>query len=1020
MIGKTVSHYRIIEKLGEGGMGVVYRAEDVNLGRMTALKFLAPKTLGSGDDRKRFVREARSAASLNHPNISTVYGIEEHEGEPFIAMELVDGRDLSETISGGPLKVGEAIRIAIQAAEGLGHAHDEGVVHRDIKPGNIMVTAGGRAKIMDFGLAGVADRTRLTREGTTLGTVAYMSPEQARGEDVDRRADIWALGAVLYEMLTGRRPFEGEYDQAVVYRIMNEDPEPPTALRSGLPMELERIVLKALEKRPDERYQHADDLVSDLRRLERRLETGSVPSQPSAPTPSPGATRPAGPPSEAARPAEPTSRRPAPSAAPRRRTWLIAAAALIAVLIAGYMLLRPVILDRQLVAAPKPIAVIPFENMTGDPEYDYLRRAIPNLLITSLEQSKYLRVTTWERMRDLLDQTGRGDVDLIDKEVGFELSRIEGIDFIVTGSFVKAGNTFVTDVKVLDVETKELVRSASARGEGVESILKSQVDELSGRIAEGVGLSARKVEDQQKPVAEVTTGSMEAYNFYLRGVEESEKFYHEDARRFLERAVEIDSTFAIAWMHLGRVYGFLMNFQSREQAFRKAMRHSENATERERLYIRAKYADVIEKDDEKYGKLLEELVRKYPREKRAWLWLGQEVWNSESPERGSEYIRKSLSLDFSYAPALNQMAYFYKEMEDYGAALEYLERYAAASPGDANPFDSMGELYFQTGELEKAAARFRDAVEVRPDFYNSMYKIAYVYGVMGDLDSALVWLDRYLETAPNAELRLYGLGWRSLIYLRTGRIEEALADLRTWERLLEFGSQFQTTAHKFILGHCLLAAGRHDEAIETFREWLDRVNALGLGDPFLARSWNLYATALVHARTGDADEAMEKVALARELSSRSGAVFMEEAIDPLNTVVWAECLLAAGRLEESVAVMTDSLELHLPRMSAQTRLLIHNYPLEIDVAARALLAMGELEKAAGEYLYLLEFHPETEARRMKNPVYHYRLAKVYEQMGRTEDAIEHYTRFLEYWRNADPGRPEYIDAGDSLDRLTAG
>ena len=246
MIGKTISHYRIVEKLGEGGMGFVYRAEDVKLGREVALKFLPPEWTRDTEARARFLHEAQAAASLSHPNICTVYEIDEAEGHTFIAMEVVEGESLKNRIARGPMKIHEAVIAALEIAQGLAAAHARGIVHRDIKPENVMVTAEGRPKLMDFGLAMSRSRIRLTRTGTTTGTVAYMSPEQSRGEEVDRRTDIWSFGAMLYEMLTGRLPFRGDHDQAVIHAILNDEPEPITALRTGVPIELDRIVAKAM------------------------------------------------------------------------------------------------------------------------------------------------------------------------------------------------------------------------------------------------------------------------------------------------------------------------------------------------------------------------------------------------------------------------------------------------------------------------------------------------------------------------------------------------------------------------------------------------------------------------------------------------------------------------------------------------------------------------------------------------------------------------------------------------------
>ena len=273
VIGSTISHYKIVAKLGEGGMGVVYKAEDTQLRRTVALKFLPRETLDEEEVKARLIREAQAAASLDHPNICQVFGIHEEDGEIFIAMAYIDGPSLAEKIKERPLPLDEALTIATQIAEGLQEAHEQGVVHRDIKPQNVLLTGKGQVKILDFGLASLTGRSKLTKTGTTMGTPAYMSPEQLEGKNVDRRADIWALGCVLYEMLTQKSPFEADYEQAIGYGILNEDPEPVTAQRAGLPTEIDRLLSKTLAKSLAERYQHADELLADLLVLQKQAST---------------------------------------------------------------------------------------------------------------------------------------------------------------------------------------------------------------------------------------------------------------------------------------------------------------------------------------------------------------------------------------------------------------------------------------------------------------------------------------------------------------------------------------------------------------------------------------------------------------------------------------------------------------------------------------------------------------------------------------------------------------------------
>jgi len=268
MIGKTISHYKIHEKLGGGGMGVVYKAEDIKLKRQVALKFLPPEWSRDEEAKARFIREAQTASALDHPNICTIYEIDEtKDGQMFIAMACYDGESLKEKIESGPFPIDEAINIAIQVAQGLAKAHEKGIIHRDIKPANILITEDVHVKIVDFGIAKLVGRTMLTKEGMTLGTVAYMSPEQAQGAAVDHRTDIWALGAVLYEIITGERPFKGDHEQAIIYSILNEDPQSIAEVRSKVPTEMAHLIEKLLQKHPNDRYQTIEDLLNEIQSI---------------------------------------------------------------------------------------------------------------------------------------------------------------------------------------------------------------------------------------------------------------------------------------------------------------------------------------------------------------------------------------------------------------------------------------------------------------------------------------------------------------------------------------------------------------------------------------------------------------------------------------------------------------------------------------------------------------------------------------------------------------------------------
>jgi serine/threonine protein kinase len=384
MIGKTISHYKILEKIGSGGMGEVYLAEDTKLKRKVALKFLHPDVTRDEETKKRFIHEAQIASTLEHTNICTIHEIgetkpapgEPGEGQLFISMAYYKGKTLKSKIEDSPFKIYDLIGIAIQITQGLARAHESNIIHRDLKPANIIITDHGEVKIVDFGLAKLAGQTKLTKEGTTLGTVAYMSPEQSRGEAVDLKTDIWSIGVMLYEMITGQLPFKDDYEQAILYSIMNDEPEPVTALRTGVPMELERIINKCLSKNPEVRYQHADDLSADLKKLHGDLE-GSK---------------------QAAPPVVESQK------LPEQRLKRIA-------LYAGFLLFITILIisaiflydrffkpeESQTETVNQPvwensIAVLPFKNISPDPEQEYFCDGITEQIITNLTKLNRLKV----------------------------------------------------------------------------------------------------------------------------------------------------------------------------------------------------------------------------------------------------------------------------------------------------------------------------------------------------------------------------------------------------------------------------------------------------------------------------------------------------------------------------------------------------------------------------------------------------------------------------------------------------
>jgi len=504
--------YKIIEELGRGGMGVVYRAEDTKLKRTVALKLLPPELTHIPDVKDRFMREAQAAAALDHPNICTVYEFDEAEEKTFISMAYIEGQSLRKKIESSPLELDEALRIATQVAEGLQIAHKKGIVHRDIKSANIMVTEKGQAKIMDFGLARMTGGTLITKEGSTMGTIAYMSPEQARGEEVDHRTDIWSLGVVLYEMFSGQLPFMGEHDQAVVYSILNKKPKPLAEMRSEIPVSIGQIVDKALEKNPDKRYQQINELLDDL----KSISAGIVPEEIKA------------------RLRKEKLRR-------RKRTILYAGAVGLVIVIA--LLALTLFTGRSDVI--DSIAVLPLENLTGDTEKEYFVDVATEELIGKLGQISGLR--------RVISRTSAMKYKETDKTLS-EIARELNVDVVVEGSVQQAGDTVRIQVRLIDALPEE----QNLWGQTYEramSDVRVMYSEMARAIAEKAQINLTA--DELMRLTSASQVNSESYDAYLKG-----KFHHykatlndlDTAMLYYELAKEKDPDFALAYAGIAGVW----------------------------------------------------------------------------------------------------------------------------------------------------------------------------------------------------------------------------------------------------------------------------------------------------------------------------------------------------------------------------------------------------------------------------------------------------------------------------------
>lgn len=509
LAGETISHYRIVGSIGQGGMGVVYRAEDTRLKRPVALKFLPPELSLNPEARDRFIQEAQAASALQHNNICTVHDIDRTaDGHMFIVMDLYKGETLQQKLEKGPLSAAEAIRIAAQIGQGLASAHEQGIVHRDVKPANILVTDDGTIKILDFGLAKLGAGGMLTKVGTTLGTVAYMSPEQTRGEDVDRRTDIWSLGVILYQMLSGRLPFRADHDQAIIYSIQNSD---PLALSSSsIPAECQQILMKALQKDPARRYQTAGEFVADLGALQGRPATGE---------------------SSATRTIASRSK-------PKILLYGGAALLLLFIVVGIYLFRRGSETTASDAQPPRRLAVLPFTNLRSDPQTDFLGFALADQIIGNLAYVKTLIVRPSSAIRkyqtESVDAAGAGQ----------ELN----VDLVLTGNYLKELNTVRLSFELVDIHTNAILWREAIQEE-YENTFKLE-DTVSRRVVDGLRTHFSP-EDSTKMHTDIPRSPL-AYEYYLRGI--SYPASTDGARRavsMFRQSIAIDSTYAPAYNELG-------------------------------------------------------------------------------------------------------------------------------------------------------------------------------------------------------------------------------------------------------------------------------------------------------------------------------------------------------------------------------------------------------------------------------------------------------------------------------------
>jgi len=705
MIGQTISHYHITEKLGEGGMGVVYKALDTNLDRHVALKFLPESATPSKKDKQRFIREAKSAASLNHPKICTIHNIDEHEGRQFIVMEYIEGETLREKIDSAEEITLEVFRdYSIQITEALVAAHSNNIIHRDIKPKNIMVDEEGGIKVTDFGLAKLKHGKQITQTGDTVGTLAYCSPEQVKGENVDLRSDIFSLGIVLYEMLAGTTPFQGMHRAALTYAIVNEDPAPLRDHRPDAPKQLVQIIERCLAKKPEERYQSAQTLLADL----KKDEGSSKLIDPSF-TPDSGWS----------------------ITSFQHSRLLAGAAAILAVLAVATWALWP----RQSAAFQEGdrLVLADFRNETSD---SIFTGSLSSAFRISLEQSPYLNVYPEKKVNETLKQMRLGpDTTRLSGSLAREIAEREGVSVAVAPSISKVGTGYILGFSVYSAGDPGAIGTESIRVDDRDDVL-SALDELSERLRKFLGESDDKINRFNKSLANVTTGSLEALKLFSRGQDRLGRQDFKGARRLMSHALEVDSNFTTARAALGALEIDLFNREKGVKMLKQVIKNTDDLTHLESFIIRAMHADYVEHDLEKAAGLYRTLIELYPNKEEPYHNLGFVLKRMGNYKEAANRYKEANEINPSNLTfAMINDIYLYSTGR-VDSALANTRRWLKQDSTSSSLWNDLGWIYLAVDSLDAAESAFQRTVKLNPENITAQFRIGHTHRMAKNYDSA--------------------------------------------------------------------------------------------------------------------------------------------------------------------------------------------------------------------------------------------------------------------------------------------
>jgi serine/threonine protein kinase len=973
--------YLIVEEIGRGGMGVVYKAEDRILGTSVALKIIHPLYASSPFMVDRFKEETLLARSITHENVIRIHDIGEKDDVKYISMDYIKGQNLRELIrTSGTLTVETATRISVQICRALKAAHDKGVIHRDLKPQNIMIDNTGKAITMDFGLA----KSMLSRDTKSsrkiIGTPAYMSPEQARGEETNERSDIYSLGIIMYEMFTGKRPFKADSKEGYIRKHLKEKPRPPAEINSMIPVSMASIITKCLEKNQNKRYGKAQEIIDDIQR-------------PLLPVPA-----------KTVRPSQKIL-----------SYWYVAPLALV-IGLGGYFVLRdqrgevepsvPTVLEAL---GPKSIAILPFENNTGDASLDYLRRGLQNYLIHDMSQSKYFAVLADDILYQQLKEHDELNSQMFSSEALESIRIDEGVDYFLQGNFGKAGEEYWITAKIRDAEKNELLGSEMAQGSSLTEF-PGMVDALTPKIKAQFMLSADQIAtDFDENIEDITTGSTEAWQLFIAGYKLIHERKHEESIQYFKDAIDIDPEFAMAYKVLGEAYRYTGKQEQSKECLLKALEYSHRVSERERYLIKAQAAYGVQGSIQQTIENYEELLKRYPFDEDGNKYLGSlyriiEEWDL-ALGCWEKLLKSSNKLDRYLA--VDNIAHIFMVNARYDDALEILQSNQHLFPNPARYHRFIATIYLCQHNYSAGMKETEAAQELEPANYIN----AKALGQIRMLKEEFVSADKTfkgLSERDDQAAKIDSVYWRALSFLTQGRYGDCIDLTGQGLQIAEAPEYVYEKINFLWLRTCVfLSSKQYVEASQESARWMEL--AMGLdhapAQKFALLYWGI--TQVKEGRIDDAEDTAER--LKKLIDDDEIPKHMRYYNFLMGTIAGSERRFDAAITEYEKAVSLMHNEFHYS----------NNNALFLDGLASAQYANEDLQAAADTYEKIAGLSVGRLTWGDKYGRSLYMLGKIEKELQHKEKAAEWLIRFLKLRTDADPESGLEEDARAMLRELQA-